>query len=582
VSQRVGVWAPSARRVELETPRLTPARRDLRREASGWWFAADALAPGTDYAFRVDGEGPLPDPRSPWQPEGVHGPSRVVDHAAFRWTDAGWQPPPLGSGLIYELHVGTFTPGGTFESAIERLPHLVDLGVTHVEVMPVAAFPGARGWGYDGVALFAPHVPYGGPDGLKRLVDACHARGLAVLLDVVYNHLGPDGNYLERFGPYFTERFHTPWGKAVNLDGPGSDEVRRYIVDNATQWLRDYHLDGLRLDAVHALLDPSATHVLEELANEVVALEARLGRHLTLVAESDQNDPRLLRAPEAGGYGLPAQWSDDYHHALHAVLTGERQGYYEDFGRLEHVARALEETFVYADSYSAHRARRHGRPPIDLHAWRFVSFLQNHDQVGNRARGDRLGHSLAPGRLRVGAALLFASPFTPLLFQGEEWSASSPFPYFCDHQDPALAEAVRDGRRREFAAFGWRPEDVPDPQAPATFAAAKLDWSELAREPHASTLAWYRALVRLRRERVDLRDGRPGRTRARVDEAAGWLVVERPETTLAVNLGKDVARVPLARGESRVLLASRDEGAAASDGAILLPPDSAVFLARTQ
>lgn len=570
------VWAPAAGLVELSTQ---AGRRPMTRQDGGWWALSADLPQGTDYAFVLDGQGPFPDPRSPWQPAGVHGPSRVVDHAAFAWTDAGWQPPPLQGGVVYELHVGTFTPDGTFDAAIEHLPDLVALGVTHVEVMPVAAFPGVHGWGYDGVHPWAVHEPYGGPRGLERLVDACHARGLAVLLDVVYNHLGPDGNYLARFGPYFTDRHHTPWGKAVNLDGAGSDEVRRYIVDNACMWLRDYHLDGLRLDAVHALLDTSAVHVLEQLTDEVAALSARLGRHLTLVAESDQNDPRLLHSPEAGGYGLPAQWSDDLHHALHAALTGERTGYYEDFGRLEDVARALEETFVYAGVFSPHRERTHGRPPTGLPGWRFVSFLQNHDQVGNRARGDRLGHTLAPDRLKVGAALLLAAPFTPLLFQGEEWAASAPFPYFCDHLDPGLAAAVRDGRRREFAAFGWRPEDVPDPQDPATFQAAKLDRGERARSPHREVLAWYRDLLRLRRERPDLRDGRPGATRVRFDEAAGWLVVERPATTLAVNLGATIARVPLGRGESRALLTSRAAGVEASDGGVLLPPDTAAFLA---
>ncbi len=573
------VWAPAASRVELDLPGPRAARRPMTRADGGWWAHEGDLPPGTDYAFVLDGEGPLPDPRSPWQPAGVHGPSRTVDHAAFAWTDAGWQPPPLAGGVLYELHVGTFTPAGTFEAAIERLGHLVDLGVTHVEVMPVAAFPGVHGWGYDGAHPWAVHAPYGGPDGLKRLVDACHGRGLAVLLDVVYNHLGPDGNYLRRFGPYFTDRYHTPWGQALNLDGPGSDEVRRYVVDNACMWLRDYHLDGLRLDAVHALYDHSAVHVLEQLALEVAALEARLGRHLTIVAESDQNDPRLLRAPEAGGYGLPAQWSDDLHHALHAALTGERTGYYEDFGRLEHVARALERTFVYAGDFSPHRARVHGRAPGSLPAWRFVSFLQNHDQVGNRARGDRIGHGLPVDRLKVGAALLLGAPSTPLLFQGEEWGASAPFPYFCDHEDAALASAVREGRRKEFAAFGWRPEDVPDPQDPATFHAARLDWAEPTRAPHDGVLAWYRALLRLRRERSDLRDGRPGATTVRLDEAAGWLVVERPQTTLAVNLGDALARVPLARGEARLLLASREAGVEPGDGGVVLPPDTAAFLA---
>jgi maltooligosyltrehalose trehalohydrolase len=573
----IRVWAPNAKKVELQT---NAGRRPMAAAGGGWHEADVDLPHGTDYSFVLDGDGPLPDPRSPWQPGGVHALSRTVDHAAFRWTCARWQAPPLAGAIIYELHVGTFTPAGTFDAAIERLPHLVELGVTHVEVMPVAAFPGVHGWGYDGVAIFAPHAPYGGPDGLKRLVDACHHAGLGVLLDVVYNHVGPDGNYLERFGPYFTERFHTPWGKAVNLDGRGSDEVRRFFIDDMTQWLRDYRFDGLRLDAVHALIDHSATHLLEELRDEVAALGARLGRHLVLVAESDQNDPRLLRSPEAGGHGLCAQWNDDVHHALHSVLTGERTGYYEDFGELGQLARALESAFVYRGDHSRHRDRRHGRPPHDLPGWRFVCSLQNHDQIGNRARGDRIGHQLSPDRLRLGAAVLFASPFTPLLFQGEEWSASAPFPYFCDHQDPTLVEAVREGRRREFAAFGWKPDDIPDPQDVATFRAAKLDWAEKDRGAHAEALAWYRALIALRRERPDLRDGRPGRTRARFDEAARWLVVERPETTLVLNLGTAIARLPLRRGEGRVLLSSREGGVEPSDGGVVVSPDACAFLAR--
>ena len=551
---RFRVWAPLADRVQLA---LGEARHPMAAGERGWWSAdVPRHRADTDYAFVVDGSEPLPDPRSPWQPRGVHGPSRLVDHAAFPWTDTGWQPSPLASAVMYELHVGTFTPAGTFEAIIERLEHLRNLGITHLELMPVAEFPGARGWGYDGVDLWAPCHRYGGPEGLKRLVDACHARGLAVILDVVYNHLGPSGNYLARFGPYFTDRYRTPWGQAVNFDGPGSDEVRRFFCDNALMWLRDYHLDGLRLDAVHAIFDTSAVHVLEQLAEEVDALEAELGRHLALVAESDLNDPRLIRSREAGGYGLDAQWADDFHHALHTILTGERDGYYADFGTLADLAKALERAFVYDGRYSVFRRRRHGKTPSGLSGNRFVVCLQNHDQVGNRARGERVSHLVVAECLKVGTALLLTVPFIPLLFQGQEWAASAPFQYFTDHDDPELGRAVSEGRRTEFAAFGWKPEDVPDPQSPQTFARSKLDWSEPGREPHASVLDWHRQLLRLRRELPRLGDGGPSETRVRFDEATRWLAVERGPVTVACNLGVERARVPVQSAAHRVRLAS--------------------------
>lgn len=572
------VWAPAAAKVEVE---LGGSRRvPMKRAGGGWWAAAIRDAgPGTDYGFVLDGEGrALPDPRSPWQPDGVHGLSRLVDHEAFPWTDLGWQPPPLSSAVIYELHVGTFTPEGTFESAVERLDHLRDLGVTHVELMPVATFPGARGWGYDGVDLYAPHPAYGGPDGLEALVDACHARGLAVLLDVVYNHLGPDGNYLARFGPYFTDRYHTPWGDAINLDGPGSHEVRRFFIDNAISWLRDYHVDGLRIDAVHAFHDRSAIHFLQELAEEIDALQAHLGRHLTLVAESDLNDPRLVRPREAGGFGLDAQWSDDFHHALHALLTGEREGYYADFGTLSDLARAIERAYVYDGRYSRFRDRRHGAPTANLPGDRFVVFAQNHDQVGNRARGDRLSHLVDPRRLKIAAALVLTAPFVPLLFQGEEWAASTPFPYFTDHQDPDLADAVRQGRRAEFAAFGWDPEAIPDPQSPETFRSARLDWSEPTRAPHRDLLDWHRHLIRLRRRHPSLTDPRRPHTRVCHDDRAAWILVERGVISVYYNLADTPRDLPLPPDRPDTLLLASDRQAHLTPTGLRLPPLTVAIL----
>jgi maltooligosyltrehalose trehalohydrolase len=578
---RFEVWAPRARRVEVE---VRGARHPLEAQGEsphGGVFAGtvEAAGPGDDYAFRLDGGRPLPDPRSPWQPAGVHGPSRLVDHAAFVWTDAGWRGAPLAAAALYELHVGTFTREGTFDAAIARLPHLVDLGVTAVELMPVAAFPGTRGWGYDGVALFAPHHAYGGPEGLKRLVDACHAHGLAVVMDVVYNHLGPDGNYLPAYGPYFTDRHETPWGEAVNFDGPGSLPVRRFVLDNAAMWLRHYHCDGLRLDAVHAIVDTSAFHILEELAIHVGRLAAHLGRTCWVIAESDLNDPRLVRAHAGGGYGLDAQWSDDFHHALHAVLTGERDGYYEDFGRLEDLATALRRAYVYAGRYSRHRDRRHGRPPLGLDADRFLGFIQNHDQVGNRATGDRLSALTAVGRQKIAAALVLTAPFVPMLFQGEEWGARTPFLYFTDHGDPALADAVRDGRRREFVAFGWKPDQIPDPQAEETWRRSQLDWTEPDREPHRDLLAWHRGLLRLRRTTPALAAGGWDALRVRCDEAAGWLVVERGPVTIAANVGAAPVVVPLGAGRSGAIRLASDPACAVDGSALRLPADSVAILA---
>lgn len=503
---RFEVWAPVPRTVELV---LEDGRVPMERDEAGWWRVEVPTAThGTRYAFALDGGPPRPDPRSRHQPDGIDGWSAVVDPGRFPWTDHTWRGLPLAGAVLYELHVGTFSPEGTFDGVIERLPHLVDLGIDAIELLPVAEASGERGWGYDGVDLYAPHHAYGGPEGLDRLVDACHRVGLGVIIDVVYNHLGPVGNHLAAFGPYFTDRHHTPWGEAVNVDQPGSDEVRRFLVDNALYWLRDHHCDGLRLDAVHAIRDDSPLHLLEQLAVEVDALSAQLGRTLLVIAENDTNDPRLVRSREAGGYGLDAAWADEWHHAVHRALTGEVTGYYRDVEDPETLPKALRQAWVSDGTWSPTRQRHHGRSPAGLAPRRFVVSTQNHDQIGNRARGERLSQLVSEGRLHIAAALLLTSPFTPMLFQGEEWGATSPFQYFTDHHDPALAEAVRVGRRAEFAAFGWAPEDVPDPQDPATFERSRLVWSEVDAPHHQRLLAWHRHLIRLRRELPALTDPR--------------------------------------------------------------------------
>jgi maltooligosyltrehalose trehalohydrolase len=531
----VGVWAPRAVRT-VEVVLAGGGRSPLVATERGYWMGeVAALGPGGDYGFSLDGGPVRPDPRSGHQPHGVDGLSRVVDPGAFAWTDGGWSGFDLPRAVLYELHVGTFSPAGTFDGVAARLDHLVDLGVDAVELMPVAAFAGERGWGYDGVHLWAPHDAYGGPDGLRRLVDACHARGLGVVLDVVYNHLGPAGNHLGEFGPYFVAAHPTNWGPGLNVDGPGSDEVRAWVVDNACMWLRDYHLDGLRLDAVHAIADESATHVLEQLSTAVRELAAGLGRPLWLIAESDLNAPRFVRPADEGGYGLDASWADEWHHALHAVLTGERNGYYEDFGPLDLLAKALRQAWVYDGTYSPHRRRTHGRPPAGLDGGRFVVSAQNHDQVGNRARGERLGHLVSQDRVRIAAALLLTAPFVPLLFQGEEWSASTPFPYFTDH-DPELGRVVSESRRREFASFGWQAGEVPDPQDPATFARAVLRWGEVGEPGHADVLAFYKELIALRRARPDLAGAPLEDVDVAVDEATDRLVVRRKSAAVAVEV----------------------------------------------
>lgn len=577
---RFEVWAPQAERVTLQcdgVPR--PLERDPER--SGWWTGEAKARDGSRYGFSLDGGPVRPDPRSRRQPDGPDGPSAVVDQGRHDWS-APWPGRPLPGAVLYELHVGTYTPEGTLDAAAERLGHLAGLGVTHVELMPLCPFPGRHGWGYDGVALWAVHEPYGGPEALKRFVDRAHGLGLGVVLDVVHNHLGPSGNYLPEFGPYFTDRHHTPWGSAVNLDAPGSDEVRAFLVGSALAWLRDYRLDGLRLDAVHALADTRAYPFLEELSAAVDDLAAETGRPLFLIAESDLNDPRLVTPRRRGGLGLHAQWNDDFHHALRTALTGESQGYYADFARAPFaaLAKTLTGGFFHDGTYSGFRGRRHGRA-LDrslIPGHRLLGYSQTHDQVGNRAQGDRLSASLSPGLLACAAALTLTAPFTPMLFMGEEWAASTPWQYFTDHPDPDLAEAVRRGRRREFAAHGWAEDEVPDPQDPATRERSCLDWSEPEREPHARVLAWYRELIALRHSQADLTDPDLADIKVAHDAEARWLAFRRGDVRVAVNLGEEPAAIPLGPRPARVLAAWEPVAAPGPDGLLHVPGHSCVVL----
>ena len=570
------VWAPYRQKVLVQADGKNYA---MKRRRHGWWEANVAAATaGTDYGFILDGEGPFPDPRSASQPQGVHECSRIVVQDAFRWTDAHFQPLPLASAVIYELHIGTFTPAGTFRSAIEKLDHLTDLGVTHVELMPVNEISGNHGWGYDGVDLFAPYHAYGRPEDLKKLVNACHARGLAVILDVVYNHLGPSGNYLGKFGPYFTKKFATFWGEGINFDGPDSGEVRRFFCDNALMWLRDFHFDGLRLDAVHGIVDTSAIHILEQIKLEVEQLANSIRRDLFVIAESDLNDPRLLWPRWRGGYQLDAQWSDDFHHALHAVLTGERMGYYSDFGKMADIAKVFQQAFVYNGRFSKYRRRFHGRPVEGLDGHCFLGYLQNHDQIGNRAMGERSRHLMSAGRLKIGAALVMCSPFLPMLFQGEEWGAGTPFFYFTNYQEPQLAGAVREGRCREFAAFGWKPEDTADPQAVETFHRSKLNWAEIRQQPHLDILKWHKALIALRRSEACLGDGWMDHVRVHYDESQRWIHVQRGDILIACNLNRQTRRFPLVLGKTHSILLASSPSVRKTKNALQLPSDSVAIL----
>jgi maltooligosyltrehalose trehalohydrolase len=573
------VWAPSAKKVAVKFGHRACAMEGP--DERGWWkVMIESAGPGSDYGFLLDDDAMVyPDPRSVWQPHGVHGLSRIYDHAAFTWHDEGWHAPPLGSAIFYEIHVGTFSVGGTLDSAMERLDDLCELGVTHLELMPVAEFAGDRGWGYDGVDLFAVAEHYGGPDGLKRFVDACHGRGLAVVLDVVYNHFGPVGAYAGKFGPYLTNKHCTPWGDAVNLEAAGCDEVRRFFCDNALMWMRDFHIDGLRLDAVHGFVDRSAIHFMEQLAAEVEVLGDTLGRKLLLIAESDLNDPRLVKPREAAGYGLDAQWNDDFHHALFTVLHREDGwGYYSDFGSFAKLAKALTQVFVYDGQYSVYRGRRHGRPVEGLSGHHFLGFIENHDQVGNRATGDRVAQIVGMDRAKVAAGIVLTAPFVPLLFQGEEFAAASPFLYFADHEDPEMAKAVSEGRKREFASFGFAEREVPDPEARETFDRSTLNWREVNEGRHKEMLQWYRALIRLRRTSAALNDGDMGHIHVQWSEENGWLMMDRGGVQVLMNLGQHEASFAMPEG-FRVALVSRDAVEVAA-WTMVLPPDTLAVLSN--
>ncbi|HEV2425752.1 MAG TPA: malto-oligosyltrehalose trehalohydrolase [Terriglobia bacterium] len=557
---RFRVWAPEAENLGLRL--LTGDDRTVALECEGNGYhqaVVEGLAPGTRYLFRLPDARELPDPASRFQPLGVHGPSEVVALDSSRWHDAGWCGPALEDFIIYELHVGTYTPQGTFDAVIPFLPTLRELGVTAIEIMPVAQFPGARNWGYDGVYPFAVQNTYGGPEGLQRLVNAAHASQLAVVLDVVYNHLGPEGNYLGAYGPYFTDRYRTPWGPAINYDGPYSDEVRRYFVGNALYWLDEFHIDALRLDAIHGIVDASAIPFLADVPAAVRSLAEGTGRKLWVIAESDLNDARVIRAPGQGGYGFDAQWSDDFHHAVHVLLTGEKSGYYADFGGIGPLAATLRDGWFLSGQHSKYRRCRHGNSPRGLPRDRFVVCWQNHDQVGNRAAGDRLSTIVDFERLKLAAAVTLLSPFVPLLFMGEEHGETAPFQYFTSHSDADLIEAVRRGRAGEFSSFGWT-QEIPDPQAESTFLRSKLSHTQMAGGVHQILWHFYRELIRFRRGHLQT-----GKQQVEVEGFAMSLALRCSSvksTTLAFfNFGSEPESVtlPCPAGGWRKLLDSSEE-----------------------
>lgn len=571
----IEVWAPRAARVRLRRPGLDDL--DLQPADAGWFAASVDLEPGDEYGFVLDEtDAMLPDPRSRRQPRGVHEASVWDEPAAFAWTDHDWTGRQLAGALIYELHVGTFTPEGTLDAAAEKFDHLIALGVSHIELLPVNGFNGIHNWGYDGVLWYTVHEAYGGPEAYRRFVDAAHRAGLAVIQDVVYNHLGPSGNYLPQFGPYLREAARNTWGLSVNLDEPA---VRSYIRENALMWLRDFHVDGLRLDAVHALHDEaSPVHILQQLAEDADALSVHQQRPVSLIAESDLNDATLILPREAGGYGLTAQWSDDWHHSVHVALTGETAGYYADFAALNALPTVWREGFFHHGTYSSFRGRMHGAPvPDAVPPWRLVTFAQDHDQIGNRAAGDRLTAMLTADRLAIAAVLTLTTPGTPMLFQGEEWGASTPWQFFTSHPEPDLAEATAAGRKAEFAAMGWDESAVPDPNDPATFERSRLDWSELAAPEHARLLDLYRRLGALRRDRPELTDPGPDARDAMAWDVPGGRVfaLDRGAARVLVNLSPE----PWEYAADVASALWLDTGhARLSGGTVIVAPDSAVII----
>ncbi|HEX5255707.1 MAG TPA: malto-oligosyltrehalose trehalohydrolase [Mycobacterium sp.] len=561
------VWAPKSAQVRLDVDGQVHA---MTRSAGGGWHTTVDTAPDARYGYLLDDDPTvLPDPRSPRQPEGVHARSQLWDSAAATWTDSGWAGRTIEGAVIYELHLGTFTEAGTFDAAIEKLDYLVDLGVDFVELLPVNSFAGTHGWGYDGVLWYSVHEPYGGPDGLVRFVDACHAKGLGVLIDAVFNHLGPSGNYLPRYGPYLSSASN-PWGEGINIADADSDEVRRYIIGCALRWMRDFHADGLRLDAVHALVDTTAIHILEELATETDWLAQQLRRPLSLIAESDLNDPRLITPRDRGGYGLTGQWADDIHHAIHTAVSGERQGYYADFGSLATLAQTLRHGFFHTATYSSFRHRRHGRP-LDtsersgIPATRLVAYTCTHDQVGNRALGDRPSQNLTGGQLAIKAALALGSPYTAMLFMGEEYAASTPFQFFSSHPEPDLARATAEGRKAEFAEHGWDADEIPDPQDPQTFARSKLDWNEVDTGEHARLHRLYRDLIALRRNHPDMADPWLEHLTVDYNEEERWITVCRGRLRIVCNLGAEQVKIPI----SGDVVLAWDEPTVDADGTVL-------------
>jgi maltooligosyltrehalose trehalohydrolase len=566
------VWAPRPDRVRLDVDGTLHA---MTRSDDGWWRAVVDTRPEARYGFVLDDDQTvIPDPRSPRQPDGVHERSQLWDASTATWTDAGWRGRSIEGAVLYELHIGTFTAAGTFDAAIDRLDYLADLGVDFVELMPVNAFSGTHGWGYDGVLWYAVHEPYGGPDGLVRFVDACHDRGLGVLIDAVFNHLGPSGNYLPRFGPYLSTGSN-PWGESINIADAGSDEVRTYIIECALRWMRDFHADGLRLDATHALVDTTAVHILEELSGETDSLADELGRPLSLIAESDRNDPRLITPRDHGGLGMTAQWDDDIHHAIHTAVSGERQGYYSDFGSLEVLATTLKHGYFHAGTYSSFRRRRHGRPldTATIPATRLLAYTLTHDQVGNRAVGDRPSQNLTFGQLAVKAALVLGSPYTAMLFMGEEWGASSPFQFFSSHPEPELARATAEGRKAEFAEHGWDADEVPDPQDPRTFEHSKLAWDEIDAGEHARLHDVYRGLIALRRAEPDFADPWLDHLGVDYDEDQRWIMLRRGAFAVACNLGTEAVSVPVT-GE---VVSASDEPAVGAEGTRLVGHSFAIL-----